>query len=79
MRTFVFLGRRVMVAALALALMSVLSGCVIVKPWQRAVLTKSEMKYAPDALDGVLMNHIYFAKEAATGGDGAGGGGCGCN
>ena len=60
-------------------MVALLAGCTPVKPWQRGVLTKYEMQNAPDALDATLTNHIYFAKEASTGGDGAGGGGCGCN
>ena len=67
------------VAVVAGLALSALSGCTQVKPWQRAVLSKYEMQNTPDALDATLTNHIYFAKEAATGGDGAGGGGCGCN
>lgn len=56
-----------------------LSGCESVKPWQRGNLARTEMKGDPDGLNAMLRNHIYFAKEAATGSTGAGGGGCGCN
>jgi hypothetical protein len=30
-------------------------------------------------LDAKFTDHIYFSREAATGGSGVGGGGCGCN
>jgi hypothetical protein len=31
------------------------------------------------AVDRALDDHIYFSKEASSGGRGFGGGGCGCN
>jgi len=37
------------------------------------------MQFDPDPLDTRTTQHIYTSKEAATGGYGAGGGGCGCN
>ena len=67
--------------ALAAAAVVTTTGCgtIGVKPWQRDLLAKKEM--APDAnpLDGAIDDHIYFSKEAASGGRGFGGGGCGCN
>ena len=56
-------------------------GCEMqpVKPWQRGTLAKPEMQLVPDELENFLDEHIYFSKEAATGGQGIGGGGCGCN
>jgi hypothetical protein len=50
-----------------------------VKPWERDVLARPEM--APDfnILTLKLDDHIYFSKEATSGGRGFGGGGCGCN
>jgi hypothetical protein len=32
-----------------------------------------------DVITSSLDEHIYFSKEASTGGLGSGGGGCGCN
>lgn len=55
------------------------SGCTTVKPWERGTLTKKEMAWSPDPLAATLGEHIYFAKEAAAGGYGSAGGGCGCN
>ncbi len=65
---------------IAFALVS-LAGCASepVQPWERGTLAKSEMQWAPDPLEAVLRDHIYFSKEASTGGGGAAGGGCGCN
>ena len=61
-----------------------LSGCSAfgveqVKPWQRGVLAQESMQLQPDKMEGYADDHIYFSKEAATGGKGIGGGGCGCN
>ena len=55
------------------------SGCTAVKPWERGTLSKNEMAWSPDPLAAQLKEHIYFAKEAAAGGYGSAGGGCGCN
>ncbi len=54
-------------------------GCAEVKPWQRSVLAKQEMQLVSDKLEAYVDDHVYFSKEASTGGRGVGGGGCGCN
>ena len=50
-----------------------------VKPWDRDLLAEPKMQLVPNPLDNLLNEHVYFSKEAATGGQGVGGGGCGCN
>lgn len=50
-----------------------------VKPWERDLLAQEKMKLEPSPLEAALDEHIYFSKEAASGGQGVGGGGCGCN
>jgi hypothetical protein len=50
-----------------------------VKPWERDLLAKPEMEMTADPLDMALDEHIYFSKEASSGGQGFAGGGCGCN
>ena len=50
-----------------------------IEPWQRDVLAQESMQLDPDAIKSYADEHIYFSKEAATGGKGVGGGGCGCN
>jgi len=50
-----------------------------VKPWERGTLARDDMKLVPDEVHTGLDEHIYFSKEAASGGSGVGGGGCGCN
>jgi hypothetical protein len=64
----------------ALSLVSV-CGCssLGVQPWERDVLAKPEMALDGDGLDAAIDDHIYFSKEASSGGRGFGGGGCGCN
>lgn len=54
-------------------------GCTTVEPWQRDVLARPEMSLDAAALDASIDDHIYFSKEASSGGRGFGGGGCGCN
>jgi len=58
-----------------------LSGCagMGVEPWERDLLAKDSMQLNPDYLDNCYDEHIYFSKEASSGGQGVGGGGCGCN
>ena len=50
-----------------------------VEAWERDVLAKDEMHLIADPLEAALDDHIYFSKEASSGGRGFGGGGCGCN
>ena len=50
-----------------------------IKPWERGILAKESMQLVPDELENFLDEHIYFSKEASTGGQSIGGGGCGCN
>jgi uncharacterized protein DUF4266 len=56
-----------------------LTGCAQVQPWERDVLARPEMSLDSAALDAAIDDHIYFSKEASSGGRGFGGGGCGCN
>lgn len=57
-----------------------LAGCQPVRPWQRDLLAQQVMiPGQADGLDTVYDDHIYFSKEASSGGRGFGGGGCGCN
>ena len=56
-----------------------LSSCTEVRAWERGYLARDEMAWEPDALEGALNEHIFFSKEASSGGNSAAGGGCGCN
>jgi hypothetical protein len=57
------------------------TGCasVGVQVWERDILSKPEMQMDKEALDRSIDDHVYFSKEASSGGRGFGGGGCGCN
>jgi len=55
------------------------TGCMRVKPWQRADLAREDMQFDPDPQRTALQSHIQFSKEATMPGTSAGGGGCGCN
>lgn len=55
------------------------AGCAEVKPWERNILAQERMQLVPDEIEAFTDEHIYFSKEAATGGRSVGGGGCGCN
>ena len=61
-----------------------LSGCattnaVRVKPWERGLLADPTMDPNRDPLAAEMIEHVYFSREAAAGGRGVGGAGCGCN
>lgn len=62
-----------------LTLSSFFVGCAGVKPWERGVLAEPTMQVDPYPIETMMNEHIYFSKEAATGGNSLGGGGCGCN
>jgi hypothetical protein len=50
-----------------------------VEPYQRKVLAKQEMLPVADPVAQDYDDHIYFSKEASSGGGSFAGGGCGCN
>jgi hypothetical protein len=50
-----------------------------VEVWERDILAKPTMQLDAGAIDRSIDDHIYFSKEASSGGRGFGGGGCGCN
>ena len=50
-----------------------------VRPWERGLLADPAMRLLANPLEAEMDDHIYFSKEASSGGRGFGGGGCGCN
>jgi len=73
---------------LSLASLIAAGGCSIagdiltvsdVRPWERATLAREDMQLVTDAMDDAVDEHLYFSKEASTGGGSLRGGGCGCN
>lgn len=73
--------KRVSLALSVVLLLPGLGGCshMGVAPWERDVLARPEMLLDGDAVQAATDDHIYFSKEASSGGRGYGGGGCGCN
>jgi hypothetical protein len=73
--------QRLLLLIMGLSLLSLLGGCAVqsVQPWERDLLSEEKMQPTPDPVENALDEHIYFSKEASTGGTGVGGGGCGCN
>lgn len=65
----------------AVLLITQLAGCANlgVQPWERDLLAKEEMALDAEGIDLGLDDHIYFSKEATSGGRAFAGGGCGCN
>jgi len=55
------------------------AGCSTVQPWERAALADYKMRPDRDPLANAVNDHIYFSREASSGGRGVGGSGCGCN
>ena len=73
---------------IVMSMLLVVSGCGTVsnmtvkeevKPWEKDILATDTMQIPRDPMQAYLDEHIYFSKEASSGGSGVGGGGCGCN
>lgn len=81
MRVPVRSGKKIAGAALLSLLALATSGCssLGVQPWEREVLARPEMTFGYASVSRALEDHVYFSKEASSGGRGFGGGGCGCN
>jgi len=74
------------VRLLPLLAVAVLSGCSTigniepwVKPYERDKLADPIMALDGDPVSTAYIQHVFEAREGAKGGEGAAGGGCGCN
>lgn len=78
MKTFL---RLVLFPALVAALLLGGTGCTMVRvqPWERGTLADATMNPGRDPLATAMGEHVFFSREAANGGRGVGGSGCGCN
>ncbi len=60
-----------------------LAGCGSIEPWvkpyERDRLADPIMALDGDPVSTAYIQHVYEAREGARGGEGAAGGGCGCN
>ena len=66
---------RARIGGMGIAVLVILaSGCssIGVEPWERDILAKEEMQLTTDPVEAAIDDHIYFSKEASSGG-------CGCN
>ena len=75
------MSTRRLIAGTLLLSAALLSGCSTLgaKPWQRGMLAREDMLLSSEALDNAIDDHLYFSKEASSGGRSFAGGGCGCN
>jgi hypothetical protein len=68
---------------LALLVVMGLSACGPIEPWvkpyERDKLADPIMALEGDAVSNSYIQHVFEAREGARGGEGAAGGGCGCN
>jgi hypothetical protein len=71
---------RILLSLLAVA---ALSGCSSIEPWvkpyERDQLADPIMALDGDPVSVAYIQHVFEAREGAKGGEGAAGGGCGCN
>jgi len=57
-----------------------LPSCTVVStPAQRKNLASKVMSPERDPLGDAMSDHMYYSRETSHGGNGIGGGGCGCN
>lgn len=70
---------RVYILVIVVAALS--AGCASIgaKPWQHDLLAEQAMQLDVYPLETSMDDHIYFSKEASSGGRSFAGGGCGCN
>ena len=68
---------------LPLFVVGTLSGCGGIEPWvkpyERDKLADPIMALDGDPVSTAYIQHVFEAREGARGGEGAAGGGCGCN
>lgn len=57
----------------------ILSGCAMVQPYEREILSKPIMQFDSDKEEAAAREHFLNSLEGSSGGFGVGGGGCGCN
>ena len=78
-KRFLTIGR----ILLPLLVMGGLSGCSNIEPWvkpyERDRLADPIMALDGDPVSSSYLLHVFEAREGSRGGEGAAGGGCGCN
>jgi hypothetical protein len=79
MKTKIAITGRILLALLAFYGLSACSIEPWVKPYERDRLADPIMALDGDPVSTAYIQHVYEAREGARGGEGAAGGGCGCN
>ena len=72
-------GTSIGAACLVLALLCGACASIGPKPWEKDLMARPEMQLNAHLQQTAADEHIYFSKEASSGGRGFAGGGCGCN
>ncbi len=72
---------RLLAVAGVFATLILAGGCASIgaKPWERDLMAQREMMPDAHPVETAIDDHIYFSKEASSGGRSFAGGGCGCN
>jgi hypothetical protein len=67
--------------AVGVSVLALASGCASlgVKAYDRDLLARDDMRLDANPVDAAIDEHLYFSKEASSGGRSYAGGGCGCN
>ncbi len=58
---------------------ALLSGCGVVKPWQRGTLMQRAMQASPAHAGAAFEQHVHTIREAMAGASTESGVSCGCN
>ena len=72
-------GARPLLLIIAAVAAAACAGCSGPRPWEKDLMARPEMQLTPYPLQTAADEHVYFSKEASSGGRGFAGGGCGCN
>ncbi len=76
-------GIRMLKVMMMLAVFAGMSACGSIEPWvkpyERDRLADPIMFLNADPVSTAYVQHVFEAREGARGGEGAAGGGCGCN
>ncbi len=70
---------RLSATAALVATLSLATGCVAVKPWEKDLLARPDMAWNEDPRFSTIKSHIGFSKEGSLPAGGGASGGCGCN
>ena len=77
------IARRILGLVAALGVLLPLGACSSIQPWvkpyERERLADPIMSFNPNPISTAYMDHVFEVRNAARGGTGAAGGGCGCN